>query len=683
MASRSFEFEDVVEALVTEHGAQRVTVGTDYVKAPCLHPDHDDKNPSMSVSKGDNSRTLVRCHAGCDQKELFDALLAFMSGRRSSPSVEGFDAAGECTLDGYAKAKGLPVGFLASLGIEEQKYRGKRRLCMPYGDEAVRYRVALNGPERFRWRSGSKPRLYGLMHDFDSDYVVLVEGESCAQTLWHHDFPAFGLPGTSGWKEERDAQHLERFERVYLVVEPDAAGAKLRDKLAASPSLRGRLHLVDLDPHKDSSDSYLSDPATFRERFSVALEQAEPWEAVMEEKRAARAEAAGDRCADLARQLRILDRFIEDARRAGLVGEEKTACLLYLAVTSRLFQRPASVIVKGPSSGGKSFVVGQVLLFFPPKAYCLLSAMSERALIYWSEEMVHRFLVLYEAAALDSDLVAYMVRSLLSEGEIRYVTVESTPEGIQDREIVRPGPTGLILTTTRISIHPENETRMLSLTVKDDPAQTRAVMRATARGHDETPDLGVWLALQEWLAALDEPEPRIPYADALAEAIPPVAIRLRRDFSTLLTLIRAHALLHRETRERDKDGRIIASLEDYEVVRDLFAETLAEELGVAVSDETRAVVETVTAIIDESRSAQTDKQAGARILTEERAGVSHTQIARRLGLDQSTAWRRVQQALAGGYLKNLETRPRAKARLVLGDVALDEQAVLPPKEALQ
>ena len=33
--------------------------------------------------------------------------------------------------------------------------------------------------------------------------------------------------------------------------------------------------------------------------------------------------------------------------------------------------------------------------------------------------------------------------------------------------IEREGPTGLIVTTTALRLHPENETRMLSLTVTD------------------------------------------------------------------------------------------------------------------------------------------------------------------------------------------------------------------------
>ena len=67
-------------------------------------------------------------------------------------------------------------------------------------------------------------------------------------------------------------------------------------------------------------------------------------------------------------------------------------------------------------------------------------------------------IVIYEATALQGDFLSYLLRSLLSEGRIAYETVEKTSEGMHVRRIEREGPTGLLCTTTAISLHPENET---------------------------------------------------------------------------------------------------------------------------------------------------------------------------------------------------------------------------------
>ena len=117
---------------------------------------------------------------------------------------------------------------------------------------------------------------------------------------------------------------------------------------------------------------------------------------------------------------------------------------------------------------------------------------------------------------MSSDFATYLIRSLLSEGRLRYETVEKTREGLVSKFIEREGPTGLIVTTTSLRLHPENETRMLSLTVSDTQEQTAAVFRALANGRTGKTDLSRWQALQTWLAA-SPCEVVIPYATALAE----------------------------------------------------------------------------------------------------------------------------------------------------------------------
>ena len=71
------------------------------------------------------------------------------------------------------------------------------------------------------WRKGDKPLLYGLsrlQEARDAGHVVLVEGESDAQTLWLHRFPALGVPGASNWREDRDAAHLDGIDEIYAVI---------------------------------------------------------------------------------------------------------------------------------------------------------------------------------------------------------------------------------------------------------------------------------------------------------------------------------------------------------------------------------------------------------------------------------------------------------------------------------
>jgi len=128
---------------------------------------------------------------------------------------------------------------------------------------------------------------------------------------------------------------------------------------------------------------------------------------------------------------------------------------------------------------------------------------------------VNRILVIVEASGLSSDFGSYIMRSLLSEGCIRYLTTEKTSEGMKSRLIEREGPTGLIVTTTLPTLHPENETRLLSITVNDSQDQTKAILKSLAEQNKmNPPDLTRWVNLQLWL---DHAEHRtvIPYAEKI------------------------------------------------------------------------------------------------------------------------------------------------------------------------
>jgi hypothetical protein len=580
-----------------------------------------------------------------------------------------------CTLEAYAKAKGLPIDYLGSLGLADMTYLGQSAVRIPYfgadGTEAgMRFRLALEGEEKFRWRKGSKSLLYGLNRVIEArkaNAIAIVEGESDCHTLWHAGFTAIGVPGAGNWNERRDAAIFDSIGRIYVVIEPDSGGDTVHKWLAKS-KIRDRAKLVRLEGFKDASQLFLDDPARFARRWQAALEAAVPLHDEADRETQAAREEAWRTCADLGKCDDILSKVVEAVQVCGLVGEERAAKLIYLAVTSRVLSRIASIAVKGPSSGGKSFMVETVLKLFPPDAFYTLTSMSDHALAYGEEPLAHRMIVLYEAAGLTGDFGTYLIRSLLSENRICYDTVEKTKDGLRARRIEREGPTGLITTTTAVSLHPENETRLISVTVADTQEQTKAIMRTQAerQGTASNLDLAPWHALQKAIA-LGAASVEIPFARELADLIPPVAVRLRRDYPTLLALIKTHALLHQTSRKRTPKGAVIASFDDYLVVRELLADLISQGIGATVPMSVRETVKGVAELLSE---ANTD-------------AISVTNLAKKLHLDKATASRRARDAAAMGYLKNLEDRRGRPARLVLGDQLPDDVEVLPGVEALK
>jgi hypothetical protein len=644
-------------------------------------PAHDDrKTPNLRLREAEDGRVLLRCFAGCDQDEVLFALtekgigksdLFARNGRGGGRGVTTTqDHVHACTLEAYAEAKKLPVEFLARLGLSDTSYVGKPAVRILYlkedgSENTVRFRIALEkgpkGDERFRWRKGSKPSLYGLWrleHARDEGYIYLVEGESDAQTLWHHGLPALGVPGAATWRGEW-AGRLKDIEKVYAVIEPDGGGEAFWQRLASS-ALREKLHRVELDGVGDVSELHLQDPEAFAKRIEEARGRAAAWLDIAESEAQERGREAWSACERLAHSPDVLARFAREIGRR-VSGEVRTAKLLYLALTSRVLEKPVSVAVKGPSSGGKTYLVDRVLDFFPDAAYHALTAMSDRALAYSEEPIKHRFLVFFEAEGMASDFATYLMRSLLSEGRLRYEFVEKTSEGLRVRLIEREGPTGLIVTTTAVRMHPENETRLLSLTVTDTREQTHDILASLAKGKTEGTDLTPWHALQEWLASpAAERKVAIPYAPALAELVPPLAVRLRRDFGAVLNLIQTHAILHQVGRQRNEEGYIVATLDDYARVRALVDDLISEGIEATVPQSVREVVE-----------------AAIRLHEEEDEPVTTAALARELELDRTAASRRVRSAKDRGYLRDLEDNPRKPSRIVPGDPLPEELAILP------
>ena len=493
----------------------------------------------------------------------------------------------------------------------------------------------------------------------------MVEGESDTQTLWHHGYPVVGVPGASSWRSEW-SEHLDGIEKVHVIFEPDQGGIALWERMAASP-IREKLYRVSLGEFKDASELHLNDPEHFDERLRDALAGAVSFMDLAETEAQERARAAWEVCEELANEERILDRFAEDIKGCGLAGEPRAAQLIYLALNSRHLdgKQLVNVVVKGPSSAGKTYTVEKVLEFYPEGAYHFLTAMSERALAYSEEPLAHRFLILAEATGMSGEFSTYLIRSLLSEGRLRYETVEKTGDGLRPRIIERTGPTGLVVTTTRTRLHGENETRMLTVIVDDSREHTREILSTLADEEHEPPDMGRWHALQTWVGGTPN-RVTIPYSRKLAEVVPPVAVRLRRDFGAVLNLIRSHALLHRAKRKVDGQGRVVATVEDYRVVRELISDLISEGAEATVPEIVRETVEEVEKLI---------KESGEDAVNIRRVGAE-------LKLEYQPTYRRVKMALDAGYLRNLEDRKGKPACLVVGDPMPEDEEILPRPEVL-
>lgn len=186
-----------------------------------LCPFHDDHNSSFGADLKTGQYNCFACGAKGNA-------VTFLANIENIDTKEAWKKLNDIepviyTVTEYAREKHLPIEFLTSLGLSN----GNKNVMIPYYDTnkhilATRYRNHPTNPQRFCWKKGSKTILYGLwrLKDYLNDYIVLVEGESDAQTLWYNGVQALGIPGAKNFKEEY-TEILERFKTIYIQHEED------------------------------------------------------------------------------------------------------------------------------------------------------------------------------------------------------------------------------------------------------------------------------------------------------------------------------------------------------------------------------------------------------------------------------------------------------------------------------
>lgn len=210
-------------------------------------PAHHDKNPSLSVGIGENSKVLFRCHAGCDYKDIMRALNLPLS--RNGGAF--FNKKKEVAVYNYTDEEGC-------LQFQKVRYEPKTFLIR-----------RPNGEGGFIWGLGEvKPVLYNLVslanEDRSSELIFVVEGEKDADRLIDFGLIAtcnFDGAGVSDQRQKWRSEHYDSFfisRKVIILADNDTPGRAHAEQIANS--LFGKadsvkiIELPELAEHGDVSD---------------------------------------------------------------------------------------------------------------------------------------------------------------------------------------------------------------------------------------------------------------------------------------------------------------------------------------------------------------------------------------------------------------------------------------------
>jgi hypothetical protein len=251
----------------------------------------------------------------------------------------------------------------------------------------------------------------------------------------------------------------------------------------------------------------------------------------------------------------LIERIVGDVEAIGVVGEASNALVGYLAMVSRLLDKPLAILIQSTSAAGKSTLMDALLSLMPEGQRVHYSAMTGQSLFYLGEgDLKHKILAIAEEEGVRQ--AAYALKLLQSQGEL---TIASTGKDPQTGKLVTSeyrveGPVMLCLTTTAIDLDEELLNRCLVLTINETAEQTAAI-QARQRQARTLAGLRTRVASEQVIAAhraaqtLLQPLAVVnPYAESLTFAHD--RVRLRRDHQKYLALIDAIALLHQYQRKR-------------------------------------------------------------------------------------------------------------------------------------
>lgn len=370
---------------------------------------------------------------------------------------------------------------------------------------------------------------------------------------------------------ERDTLDLDsgtarnRFVTAVLRALPDKVPDEVRQKLHAD-----LLALADAPPGPDPAQ--VADPVPDDPRAAELAKMPAD---------------VRDEAETLLHESGLIDRVRHTIERAGLTGEKDLGLLLYLIGVSAQLPKTLGGIVRGPSSSGKSYAIKTVSGLFPPEVVLQASSLTPQSLYYARPGTLrHRWVVAGERSRRQDDDTAdatRAMREMLADGELsKYVTMKNEAGVLESRLIRQKGPIAFVESTTLTEVFEEDQNRCLLLRTDERQEQTRRVLEAAAATFAGQAGGDVGRAVQVHHAVV-RMLPRvgvvIPFARGVAEGFPHARVEARRELPHLLVLAQAVALLHFLQRKRDADGRVVATLADYELAAALAAGPLHSAAG--------------------------------------------------------------------------------------------------------
>lgn len=254
-----------------------------------------------------------------------------------------------------------------------------------------------------------------------------------------------------------------------------------------------------------------------------------------------------------------------------IVGEDKSKKAITLSLCSAWVdgvEVPINTLVSSISSAGKSFECKRIIKIFPKNIVEYRTKITPEAFTYWHNEPDWTWdgKICYLEDISQSILDAPTFKVMCSEGSTATIVIKQKAYDIE----IQGKPVMLITTATT---NPSTEVlgRFQIISLDETSKQTENIVFKQAKnsetGKSEEYDENITTAL----SFLKRKRILVPFglkiANYLQKSYNFNSIRLRRDFSRLLDLIKCSCVLHQFQRI-EENGFLIATEQDYQIARE-------------------------------------------------------------------------------------------------------------------
>jgi hypothetical protein len=255
-----------------------------------------------------------------------------------------------------------------------------------------------------------------------------------------------------------------------------------------------------------------------------------------------------------------------------IIGEYANKLLLFLIFLSKDLgpENAQACFIMGVSSSGKSHLMHNVLSYFPEDQVIWLTRSSAHGLEYYfkGKDLTGFILAVEEAPGVQEAQPS--IRPVFSEKGLKVITAQALGGGKVVSQVMEiKGCPAFVTTSARATIDDEMSTRVWIISTDESEEQTKLILAFEAAREKFPRSAGKGKGTQlvrDAIAGLRPAEVVIPYAAAIQ--FPSSRIRVRRDFSKLLTLIKVSAYLHQYQRPRffcEGKEVILATFADYHI----------------------------------------------------------------------------------------------------------------------